>query len=78
MRICFPPLTDGTLIVVRIGSTTYDNVIRAMQTLVRKQRSRNRGQWRARRRTLQQVHVLLFEAGRSHAGTGEDESAVEW
>jgi protein-tyrosine kinase len=26
-------LTDGTLIVVRIGSTTYDNVIRAMQTL---------------------------------------------
>jgi len=24
---------DGTLIVVRIGSTTYDNVIRAMQTL---------------------------------------------
>jgi protein-tyrosine kinase len=26
-------LTDGTLIVVRIGSTTYDNVIRAMQSL---------------------------------------------
>ena len=26
-------MTDGTLIVVRIGSTTYDNVIRAMQTL---------------------------------------------
>jgi protein-tyrosine kinase len=26
-------LTDGTLIVVRIGSTTYDSVIRAMQTL---------------------------------------------
>jgi protein-tyrosine kinase len=26
-------LTDGILIVVRIGSTTYDNVIRAMQTL---------------------------------------------
>ncbi len=26
-------LTDGTLMVVRIGSTTYDNVIRAMQTL---------------------------------------------
>jgi protein-tyrosine kinase len=26
-------LTDGTLIVVRIGATTYDNVIRAMQTL---------------------------------------------
>lgn len=26
-------LADGTLIVVRIGSTTYDNVIRAMQTL---------------------------------------------
>jgi protein-tyrosine kinase len=26
-------LTDGTLIVVRIGSTTYDTVIRAMQTL---------------------------------------------
>jgi protein-tyrosine kinase len=26
-------LTDGTIIVVRIGSTTYDNVIRAMQTL---------------------------------------------
>jgi receptor protein-tyrosine kinase len=26
-------LTDGTLIVVRIGSTTYDCVIRAMQTL---------------------------------------------
>ena len=25
--------TDGTIIVVRIGSTTYDNVIRAMQTL---------------------------------------------
>jgi protein-tyrosine kinase len=26
-------ITDGTLIVVRIGSTTYDNVIRAMQSL---------------------------------------------
>jgi receptor protein-tyrosine kinase len=26
-------LTDGTLLVVRIGSTTYDNVIRAIQTL---------------------------------------------
>jgi len=26
-------LTDGTLIVVRIGSTTYDSVIRAMQSL---------------------------------------------
>jgi len=26
-------LTDGTLLVVRIGSTTYDSVIRAMQTL---------------------------------------------
>jgi protein-tyrosine kinase len=26
-------MTDGTIIVVRIGSTTYDNVIRAMQTL---------------------------------------------
>ena len=26
-------LADGTLIVVRIGSTTYDSVIRAMQTL---------------------------------------------
>jgi receptor protein-tyrosine kinase len=26
-------LTDGTLIVVRIGSTTYDTVIRAMQSL---------------------------------------------
>jgi receptor protein-tyrosine kinase len=26
-------LTDGTIIVVRIGSTTYDNVIRAMQSL---------------------------------------------
>ncbi len=26
-------LTDGTIIVVRIGSTTYDSVIRAMQTL---------------------------------------------
>jgi protein-tyrosine kinase len=26
-------LTDGTLIVVRIGSTTYDNVIRAIQSL---------------------------------------------
>jgi protein-tyrosine kinase len=26
-------LTDGTLIVVRIGATTYDNVIRAMQSL---------------------------------------------
>ncbi len=26
-------LADGALIVVRIGSTTYDNVIRAMQTL---------------------------------------------
>jgi receptor protein-tyrosine kinase len=26
-------MTDGTLIVVRIGSTTYDSVIRAMQTL---------------------------------------------
>ncbi len=26
-------LADGTLMVVRIGSTTYDNVIRAMQTL---------------------------------------------
>ncbi len=26
-------LTDGTLLVVRIGSTTYDNVIRAMQSL---------------------------------------------
>jgi protein-tyrosine kinase len=26
-------LTDGTLMVVRIGSTTYDNVIRAMQSL---------------------------------------------
>ena len=26
-------MTDGTLIVVRIGSTTYDNVIRAMQSL---------------------------------------------
>lgn len=26
-------MTDGTVIVVRIGSTTYDNIIRAMQTL---------------------------------------------
>ena len=26
-------MTDGTIIVVRIGSTTYDNVIRAMQSL---------------------------------------------
>lgn len=26
-------MTDGTLIVVRIGSTTFDNVIRAMQSL---------------------------------------------
>ena len=26
-------LTDGTLMVVRIGATTYDNVIRAMQSL---------------------------------------------
>src|SRR5580700_3170972 len=26
-------LTDGTLLVVRIGSTTYDSIIRAMQTL---------------------------------------------
>jgi protein-tyrosine kinase len=26
-------MTDGVLIVVRIGSTTYDNVIRAMQSL---------------------------------------------
>jgi protein-tyrosine kinase len=26
-------ITDGTLMVVRIGSTTYDNVIRAMQSL---------------------------------------------
>jgi len=26
-------ITDGTLIVVRIGTTTYDNVIRAMQSL---------------------------------------------
>lgn len=26
-------LTDGTLIVVRVGATTYDNIIRAMQTL---------------------------------------------
>ena len=26
-------LTDGTLLVVRIGATTYDNVIRAIQTL---------------------------------------------
>ena len=26
-------LTDGTIMVVRIGSTTYDNVIRAMQSL---------------------------------------------
>jgi protein-tyrosine kinase len=26
-------MTDGTIIVVRIGSTTFDNVIRAMQTL---------------------------------------------
>jgi len=26
-------MTDGTIIVVRIGSTTYDNIIRAMQTL---------------------------------------------
>ena len=26
-------MTDGTIIVVRIGTTTYDNVIRAMQSL---------------------------------------------
>ncbi len=26
-------ITDGTLLVVRIGATTYDNVIRAMQSL---------------------------------------------
>lgn len=26
-------MTDGTIIVVRIGSTTYDNIIRAMQSL---------------------------------------------
>jgi capsular exopolysaccharide synthesis family protein len=26
-------LTDGTLIVVRVGATTYDNIVRAMQTL---------------------------------------------
>jgi receptor protein-tyrosine kinase len=26
-------ITDGTLIVVRVGSTTYDNIVRAMQTL---------------------------------------------
>jgi receptor protein-tyrosine kinase len=26
-------LTDGTILVVRIGSTTYDNVVRAMQSL---------------------------------------------
>ena len=26
-------LTDGSILVVRIGSTTYDNVIRAMQSL---------------------------------------------
>jgi len=26
-------LTDGTVLVVRIGSTTYDNIVRAMQSL---------------------------------------------
>jgi receptor protein-tyrosine kinase len=26
-------ITDGTIMVVRIGATTYDNVIRAMQSL---------------------------------------------
>ena len=26
-------MTDGSILVVRIGSTTYDSVIRAMQTL---------------------------------------------
>ncbi len=26
-------LTDGTIIVVRVGATTYDNIVRAMQTL---------------------------------------------
>jgi protein-tyrosine kinase len=26
-------MTDGTIIVVRIGATTYDSIIRAMQTL---------------------------------------------
>jgi receptor protein-tyrosine kinase len=26
-------LTDGTILVVRIGSTTYDNIVRAMQSL---------------------------------------------
>jgi receptor protein-tyrosine kinase len=26
-------ITDGTIIVVRVGATTYDNIVRAMQTL---------------------------------------------
>ena len=28
-----PRITDGTILVVKIGSTTYDNVMRAIQTL---------------------------------------------
>ena len=52
-------LADGTILVVKIGSTTFDNVTRAMQIAVREQRAGHRGQRRARLGAVQQVHVLL-------------------
>ncbi len=58
-------LCHGTILVVRIGATTIDSITRAMQSLCQNNVSGHRGQWRAPRRTLQQVHLLpLLQSAR--------------
>jgi protein-tyrosine kinase len=55
-------MADGTILVVKIGSTTFDNVTRAMQSLC----ENNVG-------AVQQVHLLLLEirvSRSSEAATG--------
>ena len=54
-------MADGTILVVKIGSTTFDNVTRAMQSLCENNVLGHRGQRRPRFRTVQQVHLLLLQ-----------------
>ena len=54
-------LADGTILVVKIGSTTFDNVTRAMQSLCENNVLGHRRQRRPRFGAVQQVHLLLLE-----------------